>query len=270
MAERLNAIALRAIRLREQPRGFESSSLREPPAARGRIRASVALIAAALLLGVSAAGADGAEETTYLSGGLRLKAHLARPAREGPFPVVVYNHGGFGGMIGGAPEETCDALAQAGYIGFSPVRREEISLAGNLQDVMAAVDHAKGLPGADPKRIALMGFSRGGLLALWAAARRDDLKVVVLMAPAPGRGQIDQVLDQAERVSAPVLILVAENDKSPADHAAIARAILDALAAEGKQVMLIVYPPYGSDGHRMFFKVGSYWEDVLTFLRRRL
>ena len=35
-----------------------------------------------------------------------LKGYLCRPAGEGPFPAVSFNHGGSGKIIGGAPKET--------------------------------------------------------------------------------------------------------------------------------------------------------------------
>jgi len=32
-------------------------------------------------------------EVLYPSGGLRIQAYLYRPAGDGPFPAVIYNHG---------------------------------------------------------------------------------------------------------------------------------------------------------------------------------
>ena len=77
------------------------------------------------------------------------------------------------------------SAAEAGFIGFCPMLPTDTTIEENLQDARAALDYAKGLPGADPSRLAVMGFSRGGLLALWVATERRDLKAVVLMAPAP-------------------------------------------------------------------------------------
>jgi len=43
-------------------------------------------------------------------------SYVCRPAGEGPFPTVLYSHGGLGTAIGGNLEGTCIALAEAGYL----------------------------------------------------------------------------------------------------------------------------------------------------------
>ncbi len=43
-----------------------------------------------------------------------------------------------------------------------------------------------------------------------------------------------------------------------------------ALKNAGRDVPMIVYPPYPGDGHQLFSTVGSYWNDVIAFLKRRL
>lgn len=211
-----------------------------------------------------------AEEVTYRSGTLVLRGFLSKPDGKGPFPVVIYNHGGKGKAIGGAPLETSEALARAGFVGFSPIRRTEISFEGNLQDVLSAIDYVKRLEFVDPDRIGIIGFSRGGILALTTAIERSDLKAIVVMAAAPGRGQAEQVIRRIDKITAPVLLMVAENDQSPADHVRIIKEFKEALERAGKEVNLILYPPFGSDGHEMFFELGDYWKDVLKFLKQRL
>ena len=62
------------------------------------------------------------EEVTYRTDP-DLKGYLCRPEGNGPFPAAIFNHGGLGDIIGGAPEGTCEALAEAGFVGFSPIRR---------------------------------------------------------------------------------------------------------------------------------------------------
>lgn len=228
---------------------------------------------------VTQAGSAAAAHTTvtYRSGGLTLKASLCTPEASGPSPAVIFNHGGFGPHIGGAPEETCRALADAGLIGFSPIRRQEKALQGNLDDVFAAVAYVRGLPAVHANRIAMMGFSRGALLTALAASRHPrDFAAVVLMAPAPPRpGTEQEFYSQAGEISAPVLLLVAENDlpqynNEQQDHVALAKRLRDSLEGAGRHARLIVYPPYGNNGHMMFFEVGDYWDHILQFLKESL
>ncbi|MFV2045556.1 MAG: prolyl oligopeptidase family serine peptidase [Anaerolineales bacterium] len=108
--------------------------------------------------------ASGSSQVVYQIGTYELKGYLCVPEGEAPFPAVVYNHGGLGDQIGGAPAETCGALARDGFVGFSPIRRPTASLQEHLDDVFAGVDYVKGLGYVDPDRLAVMGFSRGGMV----------------------------------------------------------------------------------------------------------
>lgn len=216
------------------------------------------------------------EIITYRSNDSSLKGEFCRPSGSGPFPAVIYNHGGIGTQLGGAPAETCAALAAAGYAGFAPIRRLTSGLGGHLDDVMTAVDHVKALPGIDPDRIAIVGFSRGGLLTFQAASRRTDLRAVVILAPASGGSSPGGLnLKDAASIAAPSLLLVAQNDtgsrrSNDQNTLHTTREMADALKKAGKDTRLIVYPPFGGDGHLLFFSVGSYWPDVVEFLKRHL
>ncbi|MBI2228693.1 MAG: prolyl oligopeptidase family serine peptidase, partial [Deltaproteobacteria bacterium] len=123
-------------------------------------------------------------EVTYTPTPETLKGYLCRPSGAGPFPAVTYNHGGVGDIIGGAPKETCEALAAAGFVGFAPIRRQTRSMAGNPDDVQAGLDYLLGLDYVDRNRAAMAGFSRGGALTFMAAARGAPIKAVVIMASA--------------------------------------------------------------------------------------
>ena len=137
----------------------------------------------------------------------------------------------------------------------------------SVVETAAALSFVTGLRKADSTRLAIVGFSRGGLLAFMSATVRRDLKAVVLLAPARGRGALRRSLINVQNVSAPTLILVSKNDNRQADHVSIARQIHASLEQSEKQTELIIYPPWGNDGHRLFFKVRpSYWKDVQKFL----
>ena len=210
-------------------------------------RASVILTAT--LFTVAACVASG-ENVIYDRGEYTLRGQLCVPEGPGPFPVVVFNHGGLGGLIGGATGEICAALANAGFIGFSPIRRPTRPLIGHIDDVMAAVDYAGALPKADPARLAIMGYSRGGILTYLAAVQRpEQFKAVVIMGSSVHH---PRTVALADRLAAPVLILVAENDtgsrrtlgRNPLEGS---RAMTELLKSKGKEVRLIVYPPFGAD-----------------------
>ncbi|MCH2131348.1 MAG: dienelactone hydrolase family protein, partial [Pirellulaceae bacterium] len=187
-----------------------------------------------------------------------------RPAGEGPFPAVLYNHGGLGTAVGGDLQGTCEALAEAGYFARSEQRPASVSLNGQLEDVLQGLDELRSHPDVDPERVAVAGFSRGGLLALQAAiARPDEIEAVLLFAPAPGQGSMEQTLLNVSKVQAPVRIHIAEND----GLLPLAQEVESALQGEGKDVELIVYPSFAEDGHDLFAEVREpYWSQVLGFL----
>ncbi len=200
-------------------------------------------------------------------------SYVCVPAGAGPFPGVVYNHGGRATVVGGDLEGTCLALAEAGYVGYSTQRRltESRSIAGHIDDVYAGLDALLAMSDVDTSRVAIMGFSRGGLLTLQAATERPDtFSAIVTMAPASAKGLLDQVLGDADQIDAPVLVLVSENDLFQDDHVTLAQNVVDALEDADKSVRHILYPAFGEDGHERFFVVGGYWDDVLTFLAENL
>lgn len=237
------------------------------------IRTALLALAATGIAG-SAVGAE-LSEVVYTETPETLKGYLCRPSGTGPFPAVAFNHGGVGNIMGGAPRETCQALAAAGFVAFAPVRRQTRSMAGHLDDVQAGLAYLLGLGYVDRSRIAMAGFSRGGALTFMAAARGAPIKVAVIMASAAPPRDSGFTIDDAPKIRIPILLLVAENDTGSKktlgqNTVKTIRQMSDALTAAGNAPKLVVYPPYGADGHEMFFEVGAYWKDVLDFLRKHL
>jgi len=207
-------------------------------------------------------------QTEYLSDG----SIVCRPAGEGPFPAILYNHGGKGDAVGGDLEGTCVALAEEGYVVRAEKRPASISLNGQLDDVLSGLDALLADPTVDTNHVGIMGFSRGGLLALQAAiARPNDIDSVLLMAPAHGINSLAETLQDVSAITAPVHIYVAENDTLQADHVQLAEDVFDALTEAGKQVDLTIYPAFGNDGHSLFFEVRDpYWSDAIDYFNATL
>jgi acetyl esterase/lipase len=104
-------------------------------------------------------------------------ANLHRPSREGgPWPVVVVLHGGFWRDRFDRTLMTplANDLAARGYLAWNVeyrrVGREGGGWPGTLEDVAAAVDALVDVAQADTSRVATLGHSAGGHLALWLAA----------------------------------------------------------------------------------------------------
>jgi dienelactone hydrolase len=252
-----------------------------------RIRYAIAtlLVSLALLIGgetthraTARDKAVGGEvrKVVYTTKPKTLKGYLCRPTGTGPFPAVLYNHGGVGNIIGGAPKETCEALAAAGFVGFAPIRRQTLSMAGHPDDVQAGLDYLLGLDYVDRNRVAMMGFSRGGALTFMAAARAAPIKAAVIMASASPPPKSGFTLADAVNIRVPVLLLVAQNDTGSRKTMGqntfeTMRRMSAALTEAGNTPKIIVYPPYNSgDGHEMFFEIGAYWTDIVEFLKKHL
>jgi pimeloyl-ACP methyl ester carboxylesterase len=150
------------------------------------------------------------------SNGFSLAGTLSRPATAAAprLPAVVLV-GGTGpadrdGLVVGIPVlgQIAGALADAGYIvvrydkrgiGQSGGRAEAASLTDYADDVRAAVKVLADRKDVDPKRIAVIGYSEGGLIALMAAAKDKHIASVGLIA-TPGITGTDVILAQQQRM----------------------------------------------------------------------
>jgi pimeloyl-ACP methyl ester carboxylesterase len=149
------------------------------------------------------------------SNGFSLAGTLSRPAQSTTtrLPAVVLV-GGSGptdrdSLVAGIPifGQIADALANAGYIvvrydkrgiGQSGGRAEAATLTDYADDVRAAVKLLADRKDVDPKRIAVIGHSEGGLVALMAAAKDKKIAGVGLIA-TPGTTYADVALAQQKR-----------------------------------------------------------------------
>lgn len=202
------------------------------------------------------------------AGGRASYGCLRKPEGGGPFPAVVFIHGGFGDN----PEYTramldwsvAEWLFREGFVVFSADYRVDNS-GKDIGDIVAAFEFAAGLPFVNERRIAYFGDSHGAYLAVMAAAQTDPFALihgwgVADMAEWYGHikglpisyykrisedlarslggtpAQVPEAYRQVSpvthvaRVKCPILILHGANDEEvPVSHAQkLARAIADA------------------------------------------
>ena len=192
---------------------------------------------AAMLLAVCLAGparADGASAPTVLRDvvyrvvdGRALRLDLAVPGGDGPFPAVLFVHGG--GWISGNRgfyDDEVRRLAGRGYVAATVSYRLAQVGEGNdsidafpaaLHDVQAALRFLRANAAEhrlDPRRVGIVGESAGGHLALLAGLTRpaDGLE-----EPAPA-GSSDRPPAAVDRPPADVQAVV--NYYGPSDFAA--------------------------------------------------
>jgi dienelactone hydrolase len=251
------------------------------------------------------ASAPAYETLFYTADGLKLQAYLYTPQGKGPFPLVVYNHGSRPGQerLEWPVAFIAQLLVPAGYAVLVPERRgygrsegtaftEEIGqdrgakfvarLKAEARDALAAADYvlAEKRPTVDATRVAMMGFSFGGLVTTFAASD-PKFRAAVVQAPGaltwPRSPELRSALpDAAHRIRVPTWCGVAENDASTEST----KRVCAAVAANGVATELKVYPPFtpsqpglaNAPGHTLFSPQGvTIWgEHVLAFLRQHL
>lgn len=242
-------------------------------------------------------------EIAFMSGGHKLKGYLHLPPGEGPFPCLVTNHGSGidKGTLDVSRPGTASLLMSWGIASFLPHRRgygesegpgwrDEVSspfgtdaydgeLAARLdresEDVLAALEIVAALPEIDAAHIGVMGSSFGGTTTLLAASKSGRFRCAVEFAGAamnwdrtPGLRKL--MLDAAQKLTAPVFFIQAENDYSIRPTTELAAS----LAGTGKIVELKIYPAFGAnnhEGHLLELRGPVLWsEDVRRFLERHL
>ena len=203
---------------------------------------------------------------------------VCRPAGQGPFAVVIWNHGlvtdrsTFANAQRGW-KNLCEAFAADGYLAYIPIR-PFIGTLGPAEIVREAAELAKvvprviALPDADRTRVVLMGHSRGGTLALMVAVRRNDLAAVVLTAPAriPPRF-LGDTFDRMRSMPSPVLLMV-ENGDELGGLAAVQDIDTELRRRKKDDHRTIRYDRGG--GHFLFVRKDYWWADLMTFLNEKL
>lgn len=142
---------------------------------------------------------------TYYSQDLLVKAALAIPEEDlkqkKPLPALLYCRGGIRG-VGQVKPERISQMAAFGYVVLAPHYRGNEGGEGrdefggaDRHDVFAAYDLLLQMPEIDRERISLFGFSRGGIMALFAAMECKGVLATVVWS-----GVSDLFLTYEERV----------------------------------------------------------------------
>lgn len=146
-------------------------------------------------------------EVTYDVDGMTMVAHLAQPDGDGPWPAVLIGHDGIG--LDDYQRGRADRLAEHGYLtlamdyhGGRTYFGDPEAMLGRVMPLLAdrarmlAVGHAAldallATPGADPNRLAAVGYGAGGRIVVELAGAGVPFGALAAIHPSlpPARGE---------------------------------------------------------------------------------
>lgn len=208
-------------------------------------------------------------------------AVVRKPPGKGPFPAVVFLHGGLGQQGEKRLKEEAQSqptllrFLAAGYVTVNATfraRAEDPQTRDALVDCLAVVAHVKNMPEVDPKSVVVFGGSGGGSLALELAGE-TELCAVAAGEPASilftgmltkenvkDRKKGEELMDDPKKFYTPELekltrakvgkincpVLIVHGDKHPINKINHEIVIPELKKAE-KKVEVILYPgqPHG-------------------------
>lgn len=190
-------------------------------------------------------------------------------------------------------------LSRAGYVVLVPERRGYGKSDGQMwwqetgkdkarvverlnaetDDVLAAIDYLKSLPFASTERMAVMGWSFGGIVTMLAVSRSSAFRAAVDQAGGALTWREnayvrDALVTAAGKATTPTLFLVARNDRTTESVTALA----EIFEKRGLPHRLVIYEAFipaqsrTAPGHAIFSAQGvKLWQnDVVEFLNRHL
>jgi carboxymethylenebutenolidase len=244
------------------------------------------------------------------SGELHLKGYFWKPAGPGPFPAILFNHGSgaddpqhtAGRTMAEAASDLAPIFLKHGYAFFYLCRRGQglsadqgpfmqdllkqaeakgadarkqslyqLITGSQLDDALAGLTFLKASPDVDPKRVAIVGHSFGGMLTLLSGDHDSTIRAEVAFAAGANSWRVsqelrDRTLAAVGKTAAHVMLVYAANDYDTTPGKDIS-AELDRLH---KSHLLKIYPVIGKtadDGHSLLYLGISEWEpDVFQFL----
>jgi len=242
-------------------------------------------------------------KVTFTSDNLTLVGYLYKPAGDGTFPAVVWNHGNEQDPDSGPElDSVANILVPAGYVVFAPMRRGQGGSQGDyiqdqlsaqsasaaqqffvdqmegpqLDDQLAGLAYLKSLPNVDQKRLAVAGCSYGGIQTILAAENGAGYKAAVAISPGSESWDSNRLLQQTltkavSNINIPVFLIHPEKDTSVEPGYTLAQEFLKL----NKPYSLKIYPPFGADDEQgLCFGdgLGFHWwaSDVLSFLSQAL
>lgn len=136
--------------------------------------------------------------TTYLidypSDGLTITGIMQIPVGQGPFPVIIMNHGFFARSVyhsGDGTDRASPYFAEHGYITLASDYRSwgksdigpSFFYSGLVIDVINLMNAIPSIPQADPNRIGIWGHSMGGGVTMKVLAIDSRIRAAVLYSP---------------------------------------------------------------------------------------
>lgn len=131
------------------------------------------------------------EELFYMSDGLRVKAILASPIKEGKHPVIIYNRGGnreFGKISPKKMVYNMAEMARWGYVVIGSQYRgndggdgQEEFGGADINDVISLLPLIKSQSNTNPDRIGMFGISRGGMMTYLSLMETDEIKAAAVI-----------------------------------------------------------------------------------------
>lgn len=124
----------------------------------------------------------------YKSDSLLVNGIIAEPKKEGKFPVIIFNRGGNREIGKVAKGKTLHSLIQSAsklvdedYIVVASCYRENDEFGGSdIHDVLNLTETIKTLHNADPNRIGMFGWSRGGMMTYLSLKYSNLIKTAVI------------------------------------------------------------------------------------------
>ncbi len=189
---------------------------------------------------------------SYTSDNLKIYAAMNIPDGNGPFPIILLNHGYYNirtFKTGDGTNGMATILANNGYITLASDYRghgESEGEGGGHQpeyaiDVLNLIASVENIEKADPTRVGMWGHSMGGEVSLRTVEATNKIKALVLWAPTLGGGHTSDVdlMDNLKYILLPVSLHQGLLDAEVDPKTSIT--LLNSLEKENKQIEYFEY-----------------------------